>query len=79
MSRWIWKGDRLAWPLVIAVAYGVLAIIVADYIWRVAVMPFRSFVALSLAILILPEALLVLAGFWLARRREKSGVEPARG
>lgn len=79
MMRPIWKGGRLAWPPVIAVFYLAVAITIADYLWRVVVMPFEIFAILSLLILVVPGAIMALIGYRLARRPRGDGVEAVQG
>lgn len=44
MKKLVWRDDRLAWPLVIGIAYAAVALMVCDYIWRMVVMPFETLV-----------------------------------
>lgn len=59
-----WKGGRLAWPPVIAIAIICLSTVAADLVWRV--FPISIFVAVGGTALFVVLALIVLG--LLARR-----------
>ena len=61
MKRWFWVDGRLAWPLVFGMAYLAASLVIADYFWRITVMPFESFALYGLAIAG-ATAILVIAG-----------------
>ena len=57
--RLIWVEGRLAWPLVITIAYLTLSLIGVDYAWRVFVIPFETLIICMLLIDALVAVLLI--------------------
>lgn len=41
--RHFWVRGRLSWPFLSMVVFFTLSILVGDYLWRIVVMPFHSF------------------------------------
>ena len=68
--RLIWRDGRLAWPLVLAIAYAAAALVVVDYFWRMVVMPFTMFALYAVMIAIVPPILLA-AGRSTLRRNSR--------
>lgn len=68
MKGLIWVHGRLAWPLVIGIAYLAIALVLGDYFWRVLVMPFMTFF-LYAAVIATAVPVLSFAG-WLLMRGE---------
>lgn len=47
MMRWFWIEGRFSWPFVAAIVFLSLVLVVADFIWRVLVVPAETLVALA--------------------------------
>lgn len=47
MMRWFWMERRFSWPFVAAIVFLSLVLVVADFIWRVLVVPAETLVALA--------------------------------
>ena len=47
MMRWFWIEERFSWPFVAAIVFLSLVLVVADFIWRVLVVPAETLVALA--------------------------------
>jgi hypothetical protein len=79
MSRFLWVNRRLAWPPVVAIAYLAASLILADYLWRLTVMPFETFVLYALTISAATALLLIVlaARIRQARRRRQAEIVPS--
>ena len=67
MKRWLWVEGRLAWPPVAAIAYFAVCLVLADYSWRLLVMPFGTFLLYSFFIAAGGAGLLIVFGLLLRR------------
>jgi predicted membrane protein len=74
MTRLFWVEGRLSWPFVIALAYLSASLIVADYVWRIVVMPFDTLLIYIVAIDGVTAALLI-GVYVLCGRRWRKGIE----
>ena len=76
MKRLIWIDGRLSWPLVIAVVFPSLSLIVVDFVWRVVVLPIEWL--LLYAFLVDGAAAALLIGSCAVVRRRKSALRAAK-
>ena len=73
MKRFFWINGRLSWPLVISILYVTAALIIFDYVWRVAVIPFNALMIYALVTIV--ALAILLLGFYQCVRwwRKQSG------
>ena len=73
MMRLFWVDGRLSWPLVIALAYLSVSLIVADYVWRHVMMSFDTLLLYMIATDAV-TAILLIGVYALCRRRWPKGI-----
>ena len=69
MRRVFWLDGRFSWPLVIAVAFASLSLVLIDYAWRVLILPFETLLLYAVAIDAVFALLMIAIYFVFLRRR----------
>lgn len=72
MMRWFWIDGRFAWPFVTAIVFLSLALLIADFAWRVLVIPLESLVALVFALCVAFALTGIALKTWFGRRKRSS-------
>jgi|KBSMisStaDraftv2_1062788.scaffolds.fasta_scaffold6276148_1 ABC-type Fe3+-siderophore transport system permease subunit len=67
MMRWFWIEGRFSWPFVAAIVFLSLVLVVADFIWRVLVVPAETLVALAVVACVAAALLFVVVMRFLRR------------
>lgn len=67
MMRWFWIEGRFSWPFVAAIVFLSLVLVVADFIWRVLVVPAETLVALAVVTCVAAALLFVVVMRFLRR------------
>jgi len=65
--RWFWIEGRFSWPFVAAIVFLSLVLVVADFIWRVLVVPAETLVALAVVACVAAALLFVVVMRFLRR------------
>ena len=71
MSSWLVRTGRLAWPLVMSVAFVTVAIVLFDLIWRLVTMSFES-LALAFVVVLTVGAVVLFAVTRLQKARTRN-------
>jgi len=67
--RWFWIDGRFSWAFVSAVLFVTLSLLCADFAWRILIVPFESFLLLTIVVDGVLAVILVAAyRLWRARR-----------
>lgn len=72
MMRWFWIDKRFAWPFVTAIVFLSLGLLLADFAWRVLVIPLESLIALVFALYVAATLIGIALRTWFGRRRRSS-------
>jgi hypothetical protein len=68
MKGFFWTDGRLSWPVIAIMAYLTTSVVIADYLWRMVVIPFNSLLVYALATAVgLPGVFLLLRHFLMRR------------
>ncbi len=67
MMRWFWIEGRFSWPFVAAIVFLSLVLVVADFVWRVLVVPAETLVALAVVACVAMALLFVVVMRFLRR------------
>ena len=72
MTQWFWCNGRFGWPFVAAVVFSSLVLLVADFAWRVLVVPAETLAAAVLAVCIVIAVSFVCLHLFIRRRKRPS-------
>jgi len=42
MKRWIWNNNRFGWPIIAAIVFATISLLIADFVWRTVILPFDA-------------------------------------
>jgi len=68
LTRFVWIDGRFSWPFVVFVLYGSICVLVADYAWRVLVLPFDTLLLGSIVVSAAGALLLAVMVFTTRRK-----------
>ena len=74
MIRLFWVDGRFSWAFVVIVAYLSAALIVIDYLWRVVVVEFDTFLLYALSVTVSLFALIVVLMLQYRKRARRVSV-----
>ena len=40
MKRWVWNNGRFGWPIIAAIVFATISLLIADFVWRTVILPF---------------------------------------